>query len=101
MAYGLKEADIQSVIDVLASNSKLKQVILFGSRAKGTFHNGSDIDLALLGEHLNLTDLTAWYELLDELPLLYKFDLVIFDRITEPKLIDHIQRVGITLFERK
>jgi len=37
---------------------------------------------------------------IDELFLPYKFDLIIFDRIREKALVEHINRVGIVLFQR-
>lgn len=78
----------------------IKQIILFGSRAKGLFKEGADIDLALKGEKLNLNNIISASPELDNLLLPYKTDLVIFDRIKEQGLIDHINRVGITLFKR-
>jgi predicted nucleotidyltransferase len=96
--YGLLEKDIESIISVLKSNSKIESAILFGSRAIGNFKPGSDIDIALKGKDINLSDiLGALYEL-DKLSSPYKFDLVIYHRITENALIDHIERVGILLY---
>jgi predicted nucleotidyltransferase len=46
--WGLSEEDISRIRSVFRRNSRIRQVILFGSRAKGTFRRGSDIDLALL-----------------------------------------------------
>jgi predicted nucleotidyltransferase len=76
---------------------KVDSVILFGSRAKGTFSNGSDIDIALKGENIVLNDLLDLLNALDELLLPYKFDIVIFDRIEDDVLKEHINRVGISL----
>lgn len=97
MPYGLSQEEIDSIIKALASEKKVTQAILFGSRAKGNFRPGSDIDIALKGENLGLSELNSLYATLDELPLIYKFDLVIFDRITEPALVEHIERVGVEL----
>jgi predicted nucleotidyltransferase len=76
---------------------KVDSVILFGSRAKGTFSNGSDIDIALKGENIVLNDVLDLLNALDELLLPYKFDIVIFDRIEDDVLKEHINRVGISL----
>lgn len=97
MPYGLSEEEFDSIKKVIASEKKVSQAILFGSRAKGNFRPGSDIDIALKGKNLGLTELNSLYSALDNLPLIYKFDLVIFDRITEPALVEHIERVGINL----
>ena len=95
---GLSVADLENVLSVLKKNTKIKQVILFGSRAKGNFRQGSDVDIALKGEGLKLKDILEASIEIDELLLPYKFDLIIFDRIKEISLIEHIERVGKTLF---
>ena len=98
--YGLENAVIESIVSVLSSNPKITKLVLFGSRAKGTFHAGSDVDLALIGSALNLEDiLTASIEI-EKLNQPYKFDFVIYERIKEPALVEHINRVGVVLFER-
>ena len=98
--YGLAVSDINKIILILKRNQKIEKIILFGSRAKGTYQNGSDIDLALMGKNLKLNDILDASIEIDNLGLAYKFDLVIYDRIKEKALLEHIDRVGITLFER-
>lgn len=98
--YGLDNDAINQIISVLTENSKINEVILFGSRAKGNFRNGSDVDLSLIGKELQLNDVLNASIAIDDLSLPYKFDIVIYDRITEKALIDHINRIGIVLFDR-
>ena len=57
MEFGLLPEDIQNMKYMFASFSKIKQVVLFGSRVKGTYKEGSDIDIAICGDNLNLDDL--------------------------------------------
>ena len=97
---GIQESDIKGIVSVLQHYYKITKVILFGSRAKGTYTNGSDIDLALDGSELTLHDVLDISMELEELNLPYKFDLIIRERIKEEALLDHISRVGIVLFER-
>ena len=99
--YGIPTEDFQAILKVFESEQQVQEVILFGSRAKGCFSEGSDIDLALKGNNLSLNNLLNLSTALDELFLPYKFDLVIFDRIQEPQLTDHIERVGILIFNRE
>ncbi len=99
-SFGIETDDLNAIIKILESDEKIQDVILFGSRAKGCFRDGSDIDLALKGNNLILDDLLTISTMLDDLFLPYKFDLVIFERILEPKLKEHIDRVGILLFSR-
>jgi predicted nucleotidyltransferase len=45
MKFGLKDETIQKICDVFTRYPQVEKAILYGSRAKGNFHNGSDIDL--------------------------------------------------------
>lgn len=100
MPYGLTDYEIKSIVDILADDPKVEELILFGSRAKGNYSSGSDIDIAMIGKNLRLNEISKALVLLDELYLPYKLDLVIYHRIQEPALIEHIINVGIRLFKR-
>lgn len=95
--YGLPEKDLESVISIIRNNFKVDEIILFGSRAKGNFEKGSDVDIAIKGKELILNDLLNISIEVDELLLPYNFDILIYNRIEENDLIDHIKRVGIKL----
>ena len=99
--YGLGKSNIDAIVSVFSKNIKISTAILFGSRAKGNFSQGSDVDIALKGNGLNLDDLLNASLEIDDLLLPYKFDLIIFERIKEQALIEHINRVGIKLYERE
>jgi len=98
--YGLNQSDITNIISVLQQNDKITKIILFGSRAKGNFKAGSDIDLALIGLDLKLNDIIDAFIEIENLNLPYKFDLIIYNRIQENALIEHIDRVGIVLYNK-
>lgn len=97
--FGLSEVDLEAILALLKKHPKITGVIWLGSRAKGNFSPGSDIDLALLGKHLCLQDLLDLYVELDELYLPYKFDLLIYEQIKDEALLRHIQRVGKVLYD--
>lgn len=75
----------------------VNQIILFGSRAKGTYSPGSDIDLALDAPTLSLKDLWQISDELEALDLPWRIDLVVLHLITTPELVEHIHRVGQVL----
>jgi len=50
MPFGLTEKTIETVQGILAKHPKISKAMLYGSRAKGTYRNGSDVDLTLKGE---------------------------------------------------
>ena len=75
--------------------------ILYGSRAKGNFKKGSDIDLTLFGAELNQQSCSTIAEALDDLLLPYTIDLSVFDQLKHPALEAHIERVGKMFYQRK
>jgi len=102
MKYGLTEATIQQICDVLARRPEVEKAVLYGSRAKGNYRNGSDIDLALFGSSdLTLDVLYRISDELDDLLLPYSIDLSIHHHISDPAVIEHIQRVGLLFYEKK
>jgi predicted nucleotidyltransferase len=100
MKYGLPPSVIQKICAVLRRYPQVEQAILYGSRAKGTYKNGSDIDLTLRGADLTLNTLYKILDDLDELFLPYTLDLSIFNAISDPDVLEHIQRVGVTFYQK-
>ena len=98
LSTGLSEQVIQNIQSVFSNNDKVQLVILYGSRAKGNFHQGSDIDLTIMGDHLDFSDVLRIDNQLDDLLLPYKIDLSLYQSIKNTDLIDHIQRVGKILY---
>lgn len=101
--FGLKEQTITSIQQVFASFPQIDQAIIYGSRAKGTFKPGSDIDLTLIPSKEAILSLTIQFrveEALEELMLPYQFDLSILETIDNPNLLDHINRVGQVFYTK-
>jgi len=90
MKYGLRSQQIQDMQAVFAQYTKIEKVILYGSRAKGTQHQGSDIDLTLVGAGLAL----------DDINLPYFIDLSLYAQIDNHSLLNHIQRCGKDFYEK-
>ena len=99
--YGILVSDMDDIASILSANPKTERVVLFGSRAIGNFEPGSDIDISWKGEGLDINDVTKAGVAYDKLFLPYKLDLVIYSSITEPALLNHIERVGIILYDLK
>ena len=85
---------------MLSGFPEVDNAVLYGSRAKGNFKQGSDIDLTLYGSALSLKTLLKIESDLDELLLPYKIDLSLFEHIADPDVIDHIRRVGVVFYEK-
>lgn len=101
MRYGLSETVIERLTSVFASNPKIEVAILFGSRAKGTYKEGSDIDIALKGDLLDLPALRKIELEIDVLFLPYAVDMILFHKINEPLLTEHIKRFGICIYKKQ
>ncbi|MEI8113774.1 MAG: nucleotidyltransferase domain-containing protein [Bacteroidia bacterium] len=100
MIYGLQDEVVETILTVFRTHTEVEKVILYGSRAKGNFKPASDVDLTLMGESLDLTILNQISWELDDLLLPFIFDLSIYQYLTNQDLLDHIDRIGIVLFER-
>lgn len=100
MNHGLSTETLDEIQRVLAAEPQVQTAILYGSRAKGTHRNGSDIDLAITGDGLASDTLGRIRLALDEGPLPYRFDVAILEQLKHPPLLDHIRRVGIPIYER-
>lgn len=101
MRFGLKEDIIEKINKVFSHFPEVEEVILYGSRAKGNFKEGSDVDFALNGNKLHLFILNKISYQLDDLNLPYTFDLQIYGQIYNPGLLEHIKRVGINFYKRE
>lgn len=66
----------------------------------GTFKHGSDIDITIHGENINLSYLSKIEMAIDDLLLPYSFDISIFNQISNPDLVDHIKKYGIDFYQK-
>lgn len=101
MQYGLSENTINAIRQCLARHHKIESTVLFGSRAKGNYKNGSDIDLALKGSSLTISEVARLENEIDDLMLPYKFDFAIYHQISNRELLEHIERVGKIFYRKK
>jgi len=99
MKFGIHENIIKEINKVFADFPEVEEAVIYGSRAKGNNKPGSDIDLILRGNKLDLSILNKIDVRLDDLLLPYTFDLSIFNHINDKDLIDHISRRGVTFYK--
>lgn len=93
----LKPAEIEMVRSVFRHHHEVKSATLFGSRAKGTRSDRSDVDLVVTGDVEPLRAETIAAEL-DELPLPYRFEVQPLEHIHFRPLLEHIRRVGVLIY---
>lgn len=99
--FGLSAETLEKINGVIAQHPEVESVILYGSRAKGNYRNGSDIDITLTGSALTHSVMLRIDDEIDDLLLPYLFDISIFSHIDNPDLIDHIRCHGIPLYKRE
>ncbi len=101
MTDGLKAEYRAAIIDILAANERVERVVLFGSRAMETFTPASDVDIALFGDHLTLTDQANLATAVDELPMAQRVDLLLYKTVDNEALRKHIEQHGVEWYQRQ
>lgn len=93
--FGLPSHIVTALRAIFQQYPEINKVLLYGSRAKGNYRPGSDIDLTLDAPTLTLTQMLSIESQIDDLMLPYKVDLSLLHQITNTDLLDHIHRVGV------
>lgn len=96
--FGLQDTDLAYIISVLGDFPEIEKAVIFGSRAKGNYKAGSDVDIAIFGDEISFSTIARLhYRLEEEGPLPYFFDIVDYTHSTHKELREHIDRVGKTI----
>lgn len=99
--FGLSLRDLECIHSILNKYTNISKVVLFGSRAKGNFKSGSDIDLAVMDSDIPEETLIKILNDFKESDLPYFVDLVSFQSLQQNELKDHISRVGVLFYQKK
>lgn len=99
-SYGLPTSAIEALCNIFRQYPLIHSVKLYGSRAKGNYRLGSDIDLCIVAPDLTLHDLLKIENEIDDLLLPWKIDLSLWHQIDNPDLLKHIQRCGVEFYRR-
>lgn len=100
MSCGLKEFEIEYIVNEIKKFQEIEMAVIFGSRAKGNYKQGSDVDLAIYGEKITFDTISALHARLDDNgPLPYFFDIVDYTHLRHKELKEHIERVGKLIFK--
>ena len=95
--YGLSDTVITDICGVFRRYPNIEKVLIFGSRAKGTYSEGSDIDLAAVGDGLTFNQLMDINIQIEDLGLLYKVD---YNKNIGTPIGEHINRVGKPFYNK-
>ncbi|SFM66082.1 nucleotidyltransferase domain-containing protein [Nitrosomonas communis] len=97
---GLSQTTLDKLNSVFRQHSTIDSVLIYGSRAKGTYRSGSDIDLTIKGRILDFAEMMQIEDQIDDLYLPYTVDLSQYHQLTNIDLIAHIDRVGIVIYDK-
>ncbi len=97
---GLKESDINYIVKQVQEIVEIKKISIFGSRAKGTYRENSDIDIVVYGANVTKSLLYRLYELLEEnAPYPFFVDIVDY-KSSDEILKKEIDLNSVVLYER-
>ncbi len=97
--FGLSDSVVEDIRRIFKQHVNIRKVLIFGSRAKDTYHNGSDIDLAAVGEGLTYNQLMDIAVQIEDLGLLYKVDVLDYQKHIGTPIGAHIDRVGRLFYQ--
>jgi len=100
MNSGLSDTELNKLRGIFSQYTDIEKVVLYGSRAKGNYKPFSDVDITLIGDTLTHNQLNKLSLDVDDLLMPYEFDISIFHTLKNNDLIEHIERVGITIYQK-
>ena len=97
--FGLSERHMEIIRGIYSQFPQIESVILYGSRAKGNFRPGSDIDMTIVADpSFDFSALAKVNGMFHESSLPYLYDISDFSKLTNPDLIEHIKRCGKVIY---
>jgi len=100
--FGLKARDLDYILKTLENYKQVEAALIFGSRAKGTYKEGSDIDLALKGKRLDYDIIKEIAVQLNEyLPIPFFVDVIDYTHLKKEALKKHIDLFGKLIYVNK
>lgn len=95
--FGINDSSYEEIMTLFKSFDDLDEVYIFGSRARGDYKDGSDIDLAIkASSNIKLRLLNK----LEDIRCILKFDVVDLNNIGIEKLLENIKKDGILIYKK-
>lgn len=101
MNHGIKYEYWKKLEMVFRNHENIKEVILYGSRAKGTNRQYSDVDIVLVGEKITSNEYSVIDREIDDLLLPFFFDISIYHTLTNSNLLESINQTGVVVYKNK
>ncbi len=98
---GVPEKSLNMLLAIFKNFDFIDKVVIYGSRAKGNYRPGSDIDLAVFSATMTFSDQMRLELEIDDLLMPYSVDLLHYEKLTSENLIEHITRMGVLLYAKE
>lgn len=98
--YALPLSTQKRLFNIFKVYDGIHKVILYGSRAKGTHHERSDIDLVITNSRIDRHELGKINHAIKESDIPYLVDIELLEKIKYPALREHIERVGRSIYQK-
>jgi nucleotidyltransferase substrate binding protein (TIGR01987 family) len=93
----ISEKIVNELNHIAKKYNEIQKIVLFGSRARGDNTPHSDYDIAVFTINKEFKNRSRFFDDIDEIDTLYKFDIVtIYDKV-DNKLLNNILKDGIVL----
>lgn len=96
--FGLSKAVFLILQSMFAKYPSVERVVIFGSRAKGNYRAGSDIDLVVIAPTMSQSDFALLRSDLDDTSILFKMDLIHWDALSNQLLKSKIMAEGVAFY---
>lgn len=99
-SLGLSDSVYARIVNAIGTFDFITRAVVFGSRAKGNYKKYSDVDICLFGD---IDSFQAEYvrDTLNDLDVVYDFDVIAYEKTETATLREHIDRVGVEIYARK
>lgn len=94
LIYGLARRHYADLDRIFARHPQIERVLIYGSRAKGTARPESDFDLAVVAPAMSDAEFSGLWDELDALPLVFKLDVLHWDRLNQEPLKQAVMTQG-------
>ncbi|ACM59878.1 putative nucleotidyltransferase [Caldicellulosiruptor bescii] len=99
--FGIEEEILDKIIEIFKKYKQVKKACIFGSRARGDYRRGSDIDICIWLEEESENPIYKIQNELEEVNTILLFDVVAFNSITKESLKESIIKEGVIIYERE
>lgn len=97
MRGGFSDEKWGAIARAVRAAAPVDRIVVFGSRAKGTWREGSDVDLAVYGTAWNDAAAARVKDALEEAFFPWRFDIVLPEALSDSAVVEHIERVGFEI----